>query len=192
MNFNFNVVKYILFIELLFFNGTYHEMTDKVYVTYERVHEHIAELSGRLAPFQPDVIVAIAGGGLIPARILRTFIRVPIVCVGLQLYNEVTSEAGVSPLKTQWVDQHCPSLENKRIVVLDEVDDTRTTLQFCVEELKKMKPAAVAVAVLQNKRKAKRGSLPEDVLYFCGEETEDVWIVYPWEAKDIRAHNNKK
>lgn len=162
---------------------------DKLHITYERVHEHMAQLARALAPFQPDVIVAIAGGGLVPARILRTFLRLPIVCVGLQLYNDATSEAGVTPLKTQWFDEHCPSLANKRIVVLDEVDDTRTTLQFCVAELRKLQPAAIAVAVLQNKRKPKRGALPPDVLYLSAEETSDVWIVYPWEARDIRAHN---
>ncbi len=48
----------------------------------------IKEGSIRLKNFKPDYIVAIAGGGLIPARILRTFINVPIISVTISFYND--------------------------------------------------------------------------------------------------------
>jgi uncharacterized protein len=45
------------------------------------------------------------------------------------------------------------------------------------------------VAVLHNKRKEKRGGLPPAVRrYFAGEELEDRWICYPWDAGDIAEH----
>jgi hypoxanthine phosphoribosyltransferase len=40
--------------------------------------------------------VAIGGGGFIPARILRTFIKIPILAVGIKLYDDTTNTAKVS------------------------------------------------------------------------------------------------
>ena len=116
----------------------------------------------------------------------------------------------------------------KRVLVVDEVDDTRTTLQCeravptssrthdcclhipytaqsaerqaahdqqnkmkvrtgdadCVEELMKgpIKPAAVAVAVVHNKEKPKRGALPAGVQYMVADTVADSWLCYPWDA----------
>jgi hypoxanthine phosphoribosyltransferase len=43
--------------------------------------------------------------------------------------------------------------------------------------------------VLHNKRKEKRGALPPEIQrYWAGEELEDRWICYPWDALDIERH----
>jgi hypoxanthine phosphoribosyltransferase len=43
--------------------------------------------------------------------------------------------------------------------------------------------------VLHNKKKEKRGKIPTEVhRYFAGEELDDKWICYPWDAQDITAH----
>ena len=41
--------------------------------------------------------------------------------------------------KTQWLDNEIIKeyIHNKTVLIVDEVDDTRTTLFHCVEELKK-------------------------------------------------------
>lgn len=70
------------------------------------------------------------------------------------------------------------------MLVVDEVDDTRTTLQFCVEELIRLnEPAAIAVCVVHNKLKPKKGVLPDHVEYIAGREVPDVWNAYPWDAE---------
>ena len=43
--------------------------------------------------FNPDIMVAIGGGGFIPARMLRTEVRVPILAVSLELYDDVRRKA---------------------------------------------------------------------------------------------------
>ena len=70
---------------------------------------------------------------------------------------------------------------------------TRATLQYAVEELKKTNaPAAVGVLVVHNKLKPKAGTLPEDVTYISGEDVPNAWNCYPWDAavygRDIYAH----
>ena len=70
-----------------------------------------------------------------------------------------------------------------RVLIVDEVDDTRTTLKFCVDELiKTNSPKEVAVAVVHNKMKEKKVELGGDILYLAGEDVADRWNCYPWDA----------
>ena len=70
-----------------------------------------------------------------------------------------------------------------RVLIVDEVDDTRVTLEYAVTEVMKDGPAAVAVACVHNKKKPKKGVIPDGVLYMAGEDVEDHWNCYPWDAE---------
>eukprot|EP01123_Difflugia_compressa_P009750 TRINITY_DN3328_c0_g1_i1.p1 TRINITY_DN3328_c0_g1~~TRINITY_DN3328_c0_g1_i1.p1 ORF type:complete len:179 (+),score=34.97 TRINITY_DN3328_c0_g1_i1:73-609(+) len=162
------------------------------YVSYNQIHTLIANTAPKIKSSSnpPEIMVAIAGGGLIPARILRTFLKIPILAVGIQLYSE-SHEMGDKPHKIQWLDdQNAETLAQKRVLVVDEVDDTRTTLKFCLDELVKLgvKMENLSVFVLHNKKKPKKTELDPAVKYYVGEETSDKWIMFPWEAEDIEAH----
>jgi uncharacterized protein len=93
--------------------------------------------------FNPNLMIAIGGGGFVPARILRTFLKtpgsknIPIVAIGLSLYEDIPQndgheeEAGVEIIRTQWLDFSTIGVQDligKRILIVDEVDDTRTVL----------------------------------------------------------------
>lgn len=181
-----------------------------------------------LNEFKPQLMVAIGGGGYVPARILRSFLKkpgapnIPIQAIGLSLYESLgTSDTDpTSPTppdsdveiprhqvtRTQWLDFSSLSLSNligKSILIVDEVDDTRTTLEYAVRELQKdveqaqrsagreHEKTSFAVFVLHNKEKAKKGVLADDVLkrYLAARTVGDVWICYPWEAGDIEEHD---
>lgn len=167
----------------------------RVYFSYADVH---ATIDGGLIPqileaapdFAPSIMIAIGGGGYIPARILRTTLKIPVLAVGLELYDDATNdfdEESSDVRCLQWFDDtKYPGnlVTNGDVLIVDEVDDTRTTLQYCVEQvLKKHKPRRLAVAVVHNKIKPKRGVLPEGVLYFAGADVPgDCWNCYPWDA----------
>ena len=139
-----------------------------------------------------------SGGGFIPARILRTILKKPILAVSLELYNDNTNSihADGKVKRLQWFDDTAwPGnlVPGGKVLIVDEVDDTRTTLQYCVQQVMEQHgPAAVAVAVVHNKVKAKRGTLPDDVLYLAGANVPDFWNCYPWDAaaygRSIQAH----
>jgi hypoxanthine phosphoribosyltransferase len=90
------------------------------------------------------------------------------------------------------------NLIGKNVLIVDEVDDTRTTLEYAVRELEKDVEAAVqklgrqgekktnfSIFVLHNKDKTKKGNLPQEILegrYSAARTVGDVWINYPWEA----------
>ncbi|KAL0481712.1 xanthine phosphoribosyltransferase [Acrasis kona] len=159
----------------------------KQYITYNQIHKLCAESANKIlsSDFTPDVILAIGGGGYIPARILRTFLKVPIKSVSLELYDDITDKMGDS-----------------NVLIVDEVDDTRSTLYTCVEKVLESKPKKVGAFVLYNKlknkhkgnhwdnEKAEKDHVNVDH-YLVGAEVDDVWLVYPWEALDIDEHNSK-
>ncbi len=119
-----------------------------------------------LSQFQPQLMIAIGGGGYVPARILRSFLKrpgnpnIPIQAIGLSLYESLPethpTSGSVTPgeeeamgtrvMRTQWLDLsslgEMEGLVGKQILVVDEVDDTRTTLEEAIKELEKDVEAA--------------------------------------------------
>lgn len=106
-------------------------------------------------------MIAIGGGGYVPARMLRSFLKsadspnIPIQAIGLSLYESLppahasgdttpggeVEQPGTKVTRTQWLDLtslgEMGNLVGKRILIVDEVDDTRTTLEYAVRELEK-------------------------------------------------------
>ena len=82
-------------------------------------------------------------------------------------------------------------IKDKKILLVDEVDDTRLTLSYCLKELLKHDPKEIRVAILHQKLKPKEAEFPPEIkTIYQGEQIDDVWIKYPWEAVDIDKHNN--
>jgi hypoxanthine phosphoribosyltransferase len=163
---------------------------EKYYFTYEDIHRTAKDIADRVkaSGFEPDVIVAIGSGGFIPARILRTFLGKPILAVGVAYYD-ADDKPSELPRKLQWIEEAEKKLAGRKILLVDEVDDSRTTLEYCIRELMRHNPAEIAVAVLHDKKKEKRGSLPPEVKrYIAGRTIEDRWVCYPWDALDIGEH----
>ncbi len=159
----------------------------KLYFSYNDIHKTVKNLASQIGEsgYDPQLMVAIGTGGFIPARILKTFVEKPIYTVGISYYDHENKPKN-SPQKIQWIDEVEQKLQGKKILLVDEVDDSRSTLEYCLRELLKHEPAEIAVAVLHNKRKEKRGEIPAEIdYYFAGMELDDMWICYPWDAEDI-------
>ncbi len=190
---------------------TYEELT-KVLPT-DQVHNLCRDSADKiLNEFTPNLMIAIGGGGYVPARILRSFLKkpgspnIPIQAIGLSLYESLGTDTeveapGTKVTRTQWLDLSSLEMANligKNVLIVDEVDDTRTTLEYAVKELEKDVATAAkqadragestnfSIFVLHNKDKPKKGRLPEDMMkngrYLAARTVGDVWINYPWEA----------
>lgn len=89
-------------------------------------------------------------------------------------------------------------------MIVDEVDDTRTTLHYALTELEKdvheqavkqgrtEEKTKFLIFVLHNKNKKKRAELPKEMMdegrYIAARTVPDIWIAYPWEARNIEEH----
>lgn len=118
---------------------------------------------------------------------LRTEVNKPILAISLELYNDDTNTMRKEVMKNQWFSESHglgSKVRGGRILIVDEVDDSRTTLQYAVETLQRENaPAAIAVLVVHNKLKEKKGTLPKDIVYIAGDDVEDHWNAYPWDCK---------
>ena len=71
--------------------------------------------------------------------------NIPIQAIGLSLYEDMgrgdpEEVPGTKVTRTQWLDLSSLEMNNligKNILIVDEVDDTRTTLEYAVRELQK-------------------------------------------------------
>ena len=154
-------------------------MTEKIRYSYDQITEIIKSKSKDICEVNPDYVIAIGGGGLIPARILRPLVKKPIHVVTLALYNS-DDEIGEEVNIIQWIDKSL-DLKDKKVLIIDEIDDTRKTMVFCVNKLREFNNANnISVFVVHNKLKDKVDEL-ENVNYISGENIEDKWVVYPWD-----------
>jgi hypothetical protein len=77
---------------------------------------------------------AIGSGGFMPARILKTYLRMPILTVGLVYCGEDDKPGDHSKI-IQGIGEVEKKLAGKKILLMDEVDDSRVTLRYCIREL---------------------------------------------------------
>ena len=122
---------------------------NKVYVSYNQLHDIIHQTVQRtklIEKFSPTLLIAISAGGFLPTRILRNIIKseiggksLPIQTIGLCLYESDKHEI----YKTQWIstdnknDPLAVLFSGQNILIIDEVDETRTTLSYAVKEFEK-------------------------------------------------------
>jgi hypoxanthine phosphoribosyltransferase len=108
---------------------------------------------------------------------LRTFLKkpggpnIPIQAIGLSLYEQLGSDPveqlGTTVTRTQWLDLSSLEMDNligKNVLIVDEVDDTRTTLEYAVRELEK----DVAEASKKRGRQDEETNFSVFVLHVCG------------------------
>ena len=127
--------------------------------------------------FYPDVIVGIARGGWIPARLLADFYgNRRTANIKIEFYDN-TSKATDDPIITQEISEN---VEGKVVLVVDDVADSGKSLIAAVEHIKQMKPAELRTATLYYK---KHSIIRPN--YFIKETQE--WIVYPWEYGEFVA-----
>ena len=166
----------------------------KINYSYDEIHElvrygfNLVQDNG----FKPDYIIAIGGGGFIPARILRTYIDVPILAFSASYYEGDTMVPSKEPKLIQTID---PSIIiGKKILIVDEVDDTRNTLLWVINKIntsmedldneEMLNQTQMGVFVVHNKDKKKVGFLDDSIHYFSCEMTPgNAWIVYPWDIE---------
>ena len=128
--------------------------------------------------FFPDVIVGIARGGWIPARLLADFYgNRRTANIKIEFYDN-TSRASDDPIITQEISEN---VENKIVLVVDDVADSGKSLIAAMEHIKNMNPKEIRTATLYYK---KHSILKPD--YYI-RETQS-WVVYPWEYGEFVAY----
>jgi hypoxanthine phosphoribosyltransferase len=149
---------------------------DKVIVTWEDLERLVAGLAEQLtAEPSPDVVLAISRGGLVPAGMLgyRLGWR-DMLLAAVVVYDDEHGFRGHAEFL-----QFPPDvlLRGKRVVIIDEVWDSGTTIAAVSERVRAAGGYPVT-AVLHYKPARSRVELVPD--HFVVET--DAWVVYPFKA----------
>lgn len=121
--------------------------------------------------YKPDVIVGLARGGWVLARVLCDFVGVKdLVSLKVEHWGVTATPDGTAKLKHQLNFD----LTGKKVLVVDDITDTGESMKVAVDYIKTLKPSEVRTATLQHITSAK---FKAD---YIGEEIEWVWVVFPW------------
>ena len=149
---------------------------EKDVVSWEDLERLVAALSGQLAAEpRPDVVLAISRGGLVPAGMLgyRLGWR-DMLLAAVVVYDDEHGFRGHAEFLQFPADEH---LRGRRVVIVDEVWDSGTTIAAVSERVKAAGGQPIT-AVLHYKPKRSRVDLVPD--HFVVET--DAWVVYPFKA----------
>lgn len=119
-----------------------------------------------------DVIVAIGRGGLTFGHLLSDFLRIPISSITIQSYTDIQKQGEVHI--TDGLSVH---IAHKRILLVDDIADTGTTLKRAIEYLKEFNPSHITTATLFYKP---HSTLRPD--YFA--KSTKQWILQPFEVTE--------
>ncbi|MBC6748559.1 phosphoribosyltransferase [Corynebacterium sp. LK19] len=124
--------------------------------------------------FDPEIIIAVARGGLLPAGALSYTMGVKLSdAINVEFYTDVAETLPDPVLLEPLLD--IESISNRRLLVVDDVADSGRTLHLVLDLLKKH-GAEVRSAVLYGKS---RSEIAPD---YAWKHTDD-WIVFPWSAE---------
>lgn len=119
-----------------------------------------------------DEIVAISRGGLTLGHLLTDLLRVPISTFTIQSYSDLQTRGEAKITKPLTVP-----LDGKKILLVDDVADSGTTLVRALEYLKMYTPKKIYTLTMYYK--------PHSVYkpdYFA--KTTSAWIMFPYEPTE--------
>ena len=152
------------------------ELEDKEILSWELFGQAQEELAQQIADsdFSPEVLVAVARGGMLPGGALTYSLGVKLTdAINVEFYTDVNETLADPILLAPLLDTD--SIRGRRILVVDDVADSGRTLALVLKLLRGF-GAEVRSAVLYTK--------PRTVVHpYFSWRTTDKWIVFPWSAK---------
>jgi hypoxanthine phosphoribosyltransferase len=144
-------------------------------VTWDDLDRLVAGLAAHLRGEQFDVLLAITRGGLVPAGMLAYRLGVRNILVAAVEYYDDAGQPGPHPTFLQFPAD--PLLRGQRILVVDEVWDSGTTIHAVIDRIRQA-GGLPTTAVLHWKPTHSVVPGAPDVHAV----TTDDWVVYPFKA----------
>lgn len=144
------------------------QVFDDCFYLYEKIRD---------SNFSPDVIVGIARGGWIPARLIADFLHLKQTAnIKVETYQMIGDE-DVEAKITQDISDN---LAGKNVLVVDDVADSGTTLQAVLDQINAHHPKDIRTAMLYYKPRST--ILPD---YYVTQTT--AWVVFSWSMYEAMA-----
>lgn len=122
--------------------------------------------------FQPDIVVAIARGGYVPARLLCDFLDIYDL-TSIRILHYAAGSRKIE--KPRLYMPLAVDIRDRKVLLVDDVTDSGDTLQLAIDHVREHGPSEMKTAVLQHKQVS---SMAPD--YYAHKVITWRWLVYPW------------
>jgi hypoxanthine phosphoribosyltransferase len=150
-------------------------MAEKDHVSWGDLERLVLALADRVRG-EYDVMLAITRGALVPAGMLAYRLGIRNILVAAVAFYDDDGQPGPEPIFLQFPGD--PLLHGRRVLVVDEVWDSGTTIHAVVERVRRA-GGIPTTAVLHYK--PARSKVPEAPDHHV--VTTDRWVVYPFKAE---------
>jgi uncharacterized protein len=138
----------------------------------------------RTSGYDPDVVIAVARGGLIPARLLVDYLQKKYICTFQMGHFSGDASLTENPILIYPLPE--VDLSQKKVLVVDDISDEGGTMGAVVQYLE-TKVGQIKTAVLVSKADSRYRA------DYCPKlMTEWRWVLFPWSMhEDLLAFTEK-
>jgi len=126
--------------------------------------------------FSFDLVIAVARGGALPARLMCDFLNINRM-TSIQIRHYTSGAEELKQVKV--IDPIRADIKNKNVLLVDDVNDSGQTLHAAVDHLKAVKPALLKTAVLHEK-----AGTDFTTDFHVEKLKEWKWLIYQWAATE--------
>jgi len=164
---------------------------NKIYYTWRDVEHHTQEILRQIHAddWQPDYVVGLTRGGLVTANLISQYLGCRMETLKVSLRDDTECESNL------WMaeDAFGHEMERpKRILIVDDINDTGATLNYIREDWPsgcfpddacwtEVWGSNVRVAVLVDNESSKSEIPVSYSAVDINKAEQDSWIVFPWE-----------
>ncbi len=143
-------------------------------ISWGEVHRLSALLALQIreAGYKPDLVVAIARGGYVPARIVCDYLDIyDLTSIRITHYTAGSNKEKKASLSSPL----CMEIKGLKVLLVDDLTDTGDTIEIALQHIREFKPAEIKIAMLHHK---KQSLFQPD--FYAKKLLKWRWLIYPW------------
>jgi uncharacterized protein len=144
-------------------------------VTWQDLDQLVEGIAERLVGEQFDLLLSITRGGLVPAGMLAYRLRIRNILVAAVEFYDDYGQAGPHPTFLQFPAD--PLLRGQRILVVDEVWDSGTTIHAVTERIRQAGGIPTTAVLHYKPAHSVVPGVPDVYAVIT-----NAWVVYPFKA----------
>ena len=144
--------------------------------TWNQIYEMMLSQTQKIQSqnYKPDIIIAIAKGGLVPARTLTDLLEIQeLGYIHIEFYKDINKTRQEPTLKQNLTIQ----VLGKKTLLVDDIADTGRSLNLAKTYLQQQGACQIKTATLY--KKPQSSTTPD----FYEKQTAS-WVVFPWDTKE--------
>ena len=158
----------------------------KQYISWQDLSGYVSSICREISTgdWQPDYIVGITRGGLVPATMISHWLDIPMMSLDVSLRDHTQSVSNCGMAED--------AFNGKNILIVDDINDSGATINWIMDNWESLNlpdddkwlevwgfnvRAATIVDNLASDCKINIDFVGEEI----NKAEENIWIVYPWE-----------